>query len=736
MSRSYRRCARAGALVLLLGPGGTALADGLFLRFEPSYASSETTTTDQTGRTTHSSSSALTESYQLSLDKTLFPNLRLGGSGRYDVGLGSTSSSDSPTSQFDRRRWSIDGRLVAGTEVLRGTVGYTRGEQSSANMTAGVTSRAPTLVNETLSFNGLWRPDRLPPLDLVISRTRQYDQQRKTADLTVDDLLLSTTYQPDQHVNVRYRFQYDHALESIQGTDTSAFIHKAQASYSDRFLDNRLSVYGSYDSSIQTTQTRLFGSGGTVATQQLPIAGLSVVEAFPAVSTKVALNPNPALIDGDTIVSAGLNIGFGPSLSGDNANRDMGAQFPTGLANVNLIYVWVDRPLPLAVSGAFGWTAYVSDNNLDWTPVALDGPVQFGLFQNRFEIPIRVTTPTPPRYIKIVTKPLPPAVTTDRSFTDIIVTEVQFFERVAATSASHTTINGFLSGSARLELMRSPRLYYDLSVGLTHSNSPSQVTWSVTNGLSLSQRLSRVIEAAARVDRAESQDSQGHASQTHWNASLNATPMPGLGAAMSYSGDLNQSSGSRALTNTVGLLGQATPYRGISLLANLGYSIGTRPADRLQRTASASFTAALEPHRTLTVSGSFLYSDSITTGGGQPDANEYAGRLEGSVSFSPFTTLYMSGSVSRLVIGVTPYTTASFAANFSPFPGGDLILSFNYNESIDTASQARARNFGPYLRWNIVRGTYVETSYSVLATSSPVQDTSSRTFNARLVLLL
>jgi len=78
-------------------------------------------------------------------------------------------------------------------------------------------------------------------------------------------------------------------------------------------------------------------------------------------------------------------------------------QFADAITPVSLVYVWVDKALPAQVSGAFGWTAYRSDDNVDWVPVPLAGPVTFGAFDNRFEIPIEGTRS---RYLKVVTRPL------------------------------------------------------------------------------------------------------------------------------------------------------------------------------------------------------------------------------------------------------------------------------------------------------------------------------------------
>jgi hypothetical protein len=83
-----------------------------------------------------------------------------------------------------------------------------------------------------------------------------------------------------------------------------------------------------------------------------------------------------------------------------------------------------------------------------------------------------------------------------------------------------------------------------------------------------------------------------------------------------------------------------------------------------------------------------------------------------------------------------PQTLWNFGGTFSPLPGGALSLRYFYQESYDSSSQARARQHGPSLRWNIRSGWYFESSYSFQDTRSPVQETSGRGFSANLIITL
>jgi hypothetical protein len=161
----------------------------------------------------------------------------------------------------------------------------------------------------------------------------------------------------------------------------------------------------------------------TDASPQLAVAGYSVVETPPASPRQVTLLANPALVDGDVGASAGIDLGHGPAASGDTAFRDVGADV-WGRGPIHELHVWVDRALPPEVSAAYAWDAFWSEDNLIWTPIALAGPVGFGATAARFEIPILGVQA---RYVKVVTRPLAPGVTTDARFASVLVTELQAF---------------------------------------------------------------------------------------------------------------------------------------------------------------------------------------------------------------------------------------------------------------------------------------------------------------------
>ena len=138
-----------------------------------------------------------------------------------------------------------------------------------------------------------------------------------------------------------------------------------------------------YEEIKTSTSATTPGAGGTVSIQLFPLAGLSINNNT---VTPLTLNANPALIDGNLALSAGINLGL-PPLGGDTTARNMGLDFflPT---EVNQLLLWVDRDLSTAPAIVTFFTANIqvfsSSDNLNWTPVPLAlPPITFGPFQNR-----------------------------------------------------------------------------------------------------------------------------------------------------------------------------------------------------------------------------------------------------------------------------------------------------------------------------------------------------------------
>jgi hypothetical protein len=712
-----------------------ARAQSLTGLIDASYVNSRLTLTDPTGRTTDSSSSAFPQRYRLSYDQQFFPLLAVSASGIYQW-TPATTTNAGVENEVNSNLWNVFLRAVVGPPVLNITPYYSRRQEfNMSRVVGGLSPFTPTLISQSFGAYAAWNPLGLPTLGLQFSRTEDFDSRRVTQDLTTDQVQLNANYLEIQDLSLRGSFRYVNQQDAIQSLSTSDLSANGQVMWNGAFAERRLTGAVIYNIGYRGTTVQASG-GGFVSVQQFPSGGLSIVEVFPAIPSRVTLGPNPALIDGDTATSAGIDIGYSPVLAGDNNYRDVGVRFPAPITEVNQLRVWVDRPLPPEVSSTYAWTAWRSEDNDNWTEIPITGPVIFAPFNNRFEIPIPRTQAT---YLKVVTRPLQPAVTIDRQFANVFVTEVQTFLVVPASEAPRRSdqTTGNLNVNARLLLERDWNLAYDFASFISHSLSFSPDYWSVLNAFSAGRQLSRVWSVGARIERTDSGNQGLHEAVNRLSAQVSAEPIPGLGGSFMYTGQMQQLVVGNTLSNGFTLLGHADPYEGVTLMASITYSIARDALGRNTTGANALVGATITPLPAIVLSGSWTLQTSHISGGGFPDSSDRQGVLVGSISFTPIPAFFFSAGITRNgQSGQPTQNLANLAVGFSPFPQGQLLLNFNYNDALDSGAQSRARVFGPSLRWNIRPGTYLNASYIWSDTAQPALASAGTTFFTQLVIAI
>ncbi len=726
----------SAALLLALLPG-VASAFDVTLQLVPAFSYSRERVT---GAVTSSSESwLLDQKYRLGLSQDLLTQLRFDANGYLNWDMGWTYA-NSAWSDTDRKVWNGDLRLTFGGQPLSGAAYYTYQNSSNEASAAGVTLRPPALVRDSTGFTLSWAPAGLPRVNLLYDRSHLADESHQVRDSLTNSVVASADYNPARSVSLRYSLGYTAGEDRLSGVTSDSLSQNAQVSWGDSFWERRLVTAASYQAQYTIVDAHGAGGTGSVQLPQVPQAGLSIVEPPGSLPDQIKLASTPALVDGNLAAGAGVDIGWGGSQTGDPRPRHIGAQFADPLTEVELLYVWVDRRLPPEVAGAFQWTAWRSDDGEHWTSVALAGPVQFGVIDNRFEIPVAATKAP---YVKVVVKPLPLGVTTDRQYLTILVTEIQLF-RVSAVPAGglrQTAYGGIGTASARLLLARAWNLSYDFSGSFTHRSSRAGVDWNVSNGLSAAQRLSAILEGRARLEYFVGQLglSTGKVFQNdlRLTAGLDAGFLPTLRATVAYQGQVAfQGSTLSRSYNAILLSATAQPYRGFSISGDGGYTVGEEGVTRAAFTnATANLSVNVTPNRFATLTGGGGYSSATSALSGEVRTTR-TGQLNASLVLTPLTSLYGSGTVTRYVWGVTPSTVFSFSANFSPLPGGQLLLSFTYNETLDVTNDIRSSVWGPSLRWTIRPATFLTVSYSQVRGWYPTYQTFSEGVFASLTITL
>ena len=704
---------------------GSAMADGISGSVEFNYNALDAKTSDATGLSTESKQSSILERYNLNLGRTIYPYLKLRAGGLFEKTFTNITTDDADTrSSITKISPSVD--LTLSNPFVTAGAGYNKREEKQD--TRGLPSS--TTIRDT--YNALFglRPEGLPTLDTLFMRTDTYDKARLFQNNENDFFSLSSRYKPVKDLDLRYQFTSNDAKNLLNDVNAKVLTHTGRATYAGQFFNNRISLSSSYNISRQETGITS-GGAGEVPLQLFPFFGLSAINDTPAMG---ALDPNQALIDGDLNASSGINIGQ-PSIPGNDMRfRNMGLDFVNS-TEVNTLYVKVDPTIemPTVVADTFVWAVYTSPDNLTWNVHPITA-APFNPFEHRFEIDFtNVTT----RYIKVVTQPLDVIVPVPLGFdrSNINVTELQAFIRTpAATETIRRTIQIY-DLSMRAKILDVPYLYYDFYYWYTKTEPAGLTRYILSNGLSLSQRLSRVFTGTARIAREDGEETAGKRVSYVYSASLMAIPLPTLSHSLVMSGRTESIAGRSSDTSSVFLNNSAELYRGVNVNLSGGVSSSTSETNQKTDNTVLTFGASLVPYHTMTMTVS--YSDTATKqsgGEGDMEATSTHGRRgDASVAFNPWTTVYLFSS-----IGVVSEkdkqtsTVQNYAGTWSPFPGGSLQFNFSYTKNLRSDDDGTDTVITPSIRWKFIRRAFLDVSYLMLRSESLSQTIESKSFNANL----
>ena len=729
------------ALLLFSSLPCAANAQGVFqgfsglLEFNYSFFSSKTT--DASGTTTKFNTNTYNPRLTLNVNTDIFPKLNLNAGGVFEKNISIFSSEDEKTrSTLTRMRPYI--YLTLKDPLYEASVGYNRRED-----TTKVTDTPRfTLINDDYLAVLKWRPVGLPSIETQFERTNTYDEKRQVQDTTKDFISLLARYNY-KGFDIRYQGTYTDTDQKLSFLETKDMLHTAWLSYSNSFFNRRVSVSTSYNINYEeiktTSSTQGTGGGGTVNIQLFPLAGLSINDNT---ITPLTLGPNPALIDGDLLTNAGINIGL-PPLGGDTRARNMGLDFfvPT---EVSQLLVWVDRDLSSspAIADSFSWDVYISSDNVNWTHWA--GPIHpapFGPFQNRFEIDFpNVTT----RFIRVVTSPLTLAVPGAASFPNIFITELQAFikqsvsggtsGRTTSFRTTRTTHNYYFDSKTRI--LDLPTLFYELDYFYTKTDPGGQLRYTLSNGLSADHRFSQIFSGRARVAREDGEEEKERRAAWIYNASVEATPLRTLTNRLVFSGRDETIGGKRDNANSLILYNIAQLYKGFEVNLNIGENISKDQSGLKTDETDFQILATVIPHPTLNMTLNYKYSIINQSGGSSTSGSANRQIGEYIFSYRPFRTVYF---VATIDLSTTPgqgtLVTQNYGFNWSPFPDGALQFRFFYNENLTNAG-VKQRIINPGVRWNFSKRSYLDLSYQRNRNTSTGLRVDENFFNAQLKIFL
>lgn len=712
-----------GVLTAIAVSHRIAWAEGinLFSDFEFLHGESDTFRKD-TGQTSERDSTRFSQKYNLNVIRTLYPYLLVRGGGIFQL-----ESIDSRTdgTAADRNERIIQPFLEINlNNPLYGAgVGYRRAEIKES------ASGIPGTRDTREEYNALlvWRPVDLPRLDLRYTRAHTFDEPESRD--SVNDLFTLDTRYGFKGLELDYSYTFNENEDDIANLSTLQQIHQARVDYSRKIGGNRFLLATGYR--INYSQTEFSGAGGSL----LPIlrsAGLFSLDDTPEDGPSLA--SNVSLIDGDLTASSGVDIGLaGDETTQTNIGIDFG--FPS---RVDTVFVWVDRSLSSNVNASFSWSVYTSpdnENTSTWTLHAVVFPATFGTFENRFEI---VFPPVEARFLKVVTRPLSPAVEGASSFPNILVTEMEAFLRISSQETrTFTDTNHSYYLNLRGRVTDKTSTGYDLSLRHRESDPAGERRTSISNSVALTHIFSEIFTGSARLLRADTLTrgtDRNKSVSYNYSASLRASYIDTFGQILTYSGTYVSDEEGTGKTNSIFLRNNAQLYSDWSAILDLGYTIAEPQQGGRTTSAFTRVGTNLLPNRKVTINADYRITHIKTSG-----TNEERSMLEQQggfqVSLTPLPTVFLVGSLRVIKDEDSSRTFQNYSANWSPFPEGTLQFFFTYSETLRSEDDQRDTLTGPSLRWKLTGYATLDLSYNVSESDNRIENIRSRFFRSNLKII-
>ena len=734
-SKLSRRAGIAALLVLLLVslPIG-AFAGSISGYLEYTYGVFNTKETDVTG-TSKTNSSNTNQRYSLMAENNLTNTVKLSAGGTFQK-TKSWGDIDGEYTSGTAIRTTPYASLTYANNMISAGGGFNRNKLSTKQ--SGISN--PDRYNDTSNAFLNWTPEDFPTLSLMFTNLDVYDENRTASDTNSKSYFLSSRYKPLKNLDLNYTSMYSDTTNHLLGYESSTLTQSFLTRYNEIFFDSRLALNTGYTFSTQDSELKNWGSSKALTTLVSPIGGLfAVVEPLTG-----ALAPNPDLIIGVTPSKPnGANILLTTSTQPPiNANPlNFGMQFNALLnteEQVGKIRVLVSSTDLTDFSGkeqllntSFTWEVYISNNNLDWTPVkpstqafTLVDPVT-GASSPGFDINFDPLSGNRLQYVKVVTRQVVLNDVNPPPLKNVSVVKLEAYSisiiPPAGSKKTASQTSGVFDLYLRYRLMDLPLLTYDLGFNLSHRDSDTskfEYRYTVINGLSLSHQFNQVFSSAARLSREDSVEADDSSrSSTVFGVSLSATPLPTLSHTLNFSVRQDNDPSEDKITYSLSNSNSAELYRGVSANLSLSGSMSSDSHDSEQESTTSSFSINLIPHQTLQINASASLNTSSSSGGGKPESSSVTRSGDASISFTPVPAIYLYAQISVIDENDEQLRTAkSFGGAWSPFLGGALQFTTAYSENL--TDDSRDSNFQQTIRWNIRPGSTFDIAYLYYDASS------------------
>ena len=700
-----------------------ARADGVRFNSDILYTKADTSTKlKATGESFDSDYYQIDQTYNLNVSKRFFPYLNFETGAVYEY---NQLSSDTEGNKVDVDEQILNpfAELNLDNPLYNAGVGVRtrRREQKITDLPKTKADR-----DEITGSVGMTPGELLPNWNLRYTHLHTYDDP-ETIDQIQKTLLLDSSWRPLEGLNLDYTYTRVDSEERSLDFDTLQQTHFGRIGYFRSFFDGRLSMNSGY--SINYNKFEFSSETGFVENPLLRSAGLSSLDISP--EDGPALSINGALIDGNLIASAGLDMGTaGDQTQLLNIGLDLG--FPQA---VDQVRIWVDRQLTTVVSNSFTWSVYTSPDNTDlsiWTLAATISPAIFPTFDNRFEI---VFPAVNTRYIKVVTRPLSPVVPGAANFANIFVTEMQAF--VTQTGASVTNDNSVTDQNVNFNLRGrlSDRtiVNYNMVYSQQDTDPDNDKRTQLSNGAYLNHTFNNVFSANVNGQRTDISVLDQDNTNYNYGASLRAVWLSTFDQSLTFTGRYEDNDLGTAYQNSIFLRSNALLYRGWSAFLDMGYTREESFAGEKITSSIIRPGTSLQPHPTLDLNLDFSFKRTEQSDADIGPTDET--RYDVQVFYTPFSNLSFFGKVNGLYRDGESDIYQQYTMNWSPYPDGDLQFYFTFNEILISENNQEQTVVGPGLKWTIGRHITLDATYNWTTDDSDIQKIESNIFTGELQII-
>lgn len=701
-----------------------ARAEGVNFNAEYIYTdSSGDTRIKATGEKISTDFDRFDQRYNLDISKNIFPYLIFATGSIYEYNKLTTETEGNRT-RFNEEILRPFAELTLNNPIYQAGVSY-RGFRIDEEI-SGLPD-ASSDRDEYTATVGMTPPSkRFPDWNFTFRRTLT-DDHPTTIDEELDVYFFETRYNPITSLRADYSYTRRDTDDKLRGFNTKEQTHFGKLEYSQDFLDQRLFMNTGYN--IRYNKLEL-PSSATLDSALVRTAGLSSLDDTPADGP--ALTTNAALIDGNLVASAGLDLG----LNGDETTlTNIGLDFGLSL-DVDQIRIWVDRRLSDLVAGSFSWEVYTSPDNLDtstWTLVDTVFPADFATFDNRFEINF---TEVNTRFIKVVTRALSPTVPGSAQFPNIFVTEMEAFVTVSGDQVDNETQTTDQNFNFNLRGQISDRTVAGYNLLYTRQDQdPFNIERTqLTNDLYFNHIFNQVFSVTASGQRTDNSFQDADTTTYNYGASLVATWLKTFGQSLTYSGTYIDEDLGTAYQNSIFLRNNASLYQGWSMFLDGGYGWEEPVQSNSQITSWTLRTGTnIKPNNRITLNLNYLFRRT-----NQPDLEigpDTDQQFDIQGFFIPFDTLSFFAKVSFVDRDNGTDTFQNYSVNWAPFPDGDLQFFFIYNETLRSQDDRTERVIGPSLKWTIGRFGLLDLAYTFSRSEDNVQKVDSTIINGNLRII-